>query len=180
MALVKGNMLLQFVRGTIGKQFTIYERNGQVIIAVKRRKSNKKPSQKQLDVRWRMKVASAYAVAILEDPEIRAYYQSKTGPGQNAYNMAVKDAFHSPEIQNIQIVEAGTVVVTAKNEFRLAEVRVQVLDAAGKVMEQGKAVPERNGVDWVYKVASLPKKGKIKIFVEDLPGNVSDKQLLLE
>jgi len=180
MAIVKGNILLQFVRGTLGDQITIYERNDQIIMAAKRGKSKKKPTQKQLDVRWKMTLASAYAVSILKDPEIKAYYQSKTGPGQNAYNMAVKDAFHSPEIQNIQVVEEDTVVVTAKNDFRLSKVEVQVYDATGKIVEKGRAVPARNGKDWEYKVASLPEKGKIKALVEDLPGNVSEQQLLLE
>jgi hypothetical protein len=180
MALVKGNILLQFVRGTLGGQITIYERNGQVIMAAKRGKSKKKPTQKQLDVRWKMTAASAYAVAMLADPELKAYYQSKAGPGQNAYNMAVKDAFHSPEIQNIKVEEENTVVVTAKNDFRVSGVEVMVFDAAGKCVERGHAVPARNGKDWVYKVASLPKKGKIRALVEDLPGNISEKQLLLE
>lgn len=179
MALVKGNVLLQFVKGTIGDEITIYERNGQIIMAKKRRKSNKKPTQKQKEVRWKMKVASAYAKAILLDPEIKAYYKSMAGPGQNAYNMAVKDAFHSPEIQNLTL-EENTVVVRAKNEFRVAEVRVQVFDKEGKMVENGRAVPAKNGVDWEYKIGSLPQKGKIKAVVEDLPGNVSERQILLE
>ncbi|SFW83921.1 hypothetical protein [Chitinophaga sancti] len=179
MALVKGNVLLQYVKGTIGNEITIYERNGQIIIAKKRRKSNKKPTQKQKEVRWKMRVASAYAKAILRDPQIKAYYKSMAGPGQNAYNMAVKDAFHSPEIQNLQLAES-TVVVSAKNEFRLAEVRVQVLDKDGKTVESGRAVPAKNGIDWEYKIAHLPQKGRIKVAVEDLPGNVSERQLLLE
>lgn len=180
MAIVKdSNLLLQNVQGTLGKQFTIYKRNGQIIIAVKRGKSKKKPTQKQLDVRWKMKVASAYAVAIIKDPEVKAYYQSLAGPGQNAYNMAVKDAFHSPVIQDIKVEATDTVVVTAKNEFRLATVRVRVQDESGKVVEEGKAVPEKNGVDWRYKVSQMPKKGRIRVFVEDLPGNVSERGLLL-
>jgi hypothetical protein len=36
MAIVKDNILMQLVRGTLGKQLTIYERNGQIIMAKKR------------------------------------------------------------------------------------------------------------------------------------------------
>lgn len=181
MAIVQdNNLLLAYVRGTLGDQITIYERNGRIIMAAKRKKSNKKPTQKQLDVRWKMKVASAYAKAMLKDPDLKAYYQSLAGPGQNAYNMAVKDAFHSPVIQDIKIESADTVVVTAKNEFRLATVKVKVVDESGKVVEEGRAVMERNGMDWSYKVGMMVKKGKIRVFVEDLPGNVSERQILLE
>ncbi|WP_343670107.1 hypothetical protein, partial [Chitinophaga sp.] len=114
-----------------------------------------------------------------EDPELKAYYKSLAGPGQNAYNMAVKDAYRSPEIQNIQF-EEETVVVTAKNEFRVAEVNVRVLDAAGGILERGKAVLGRNGVDWYYKVSSLPPDGKLIIVAVDLPGNETVRELRLE
>jgi hypothetical protein len=179
MAIVQGNMLLQFVNGTLGDQVTIYERNGRIIMAKKRGPSKNRPTQKQLEVRYKMTVASAYAKVMLLDPELKAYYQSKAGPGQNAYNMAVKDAFHLPEIQNL-ILEDSTVTVTAKNEFRVAEVKVYVYDKEGKIVESGKAIPARNGVDWEYKIGSLPKKGKIKAVVEDLPGNTRERQILLE
>ncbi|PWV54040.1 hypothetical protein C7475_102795, partial [Chitinophaga sp. S165] len=48
MAIVKDNILMQLVRGSLGKQITIYERNGQIIMAKKRGPSRKKPTQKQL------------------------------------------------------------------------------------------------------------------------------------
>ncbi|WP_343671454.1 hypothetical protein [Chitinophaga sp.] len=179
MAIVKDNILLQLVRGTLGDQITIYERNGQIIMAKKRGPSKKKPTKKQLEARYKMRVAAAYAVAILEDPELKAYYKSLAGPGQNAYNMAVKDAYRSPEIQNIQF-EEETVVVTAKNEFRVAEVDVRVLDAAGSILERGKAALGRNGVDWYYKVASRPPGGKLIIVAVDLPGNETVREVSIE
>jgi len=179
MALVKDNLLLHAVRGTLGNQFTIYERNDQIIIAKKRGPSKNKPTKKQLEARYKMKVAAAYAKAILLDPEIKAYYKSLAGPGQNAYNMAVKDAYKSPEVQNIRF-EDETVVVTAKDEFRVAEVTVRVLDADGVILERGAAVVGRNGVDWYYKVASRPPGGKIIVVAVDLPGNETVREVKLE
>ncbi len=179
MALVKGNILLELVRGTLGDQLTIYERNGQIIMAKKRGPSKKKPTTKQLEARYKMKVAAAYAKQILDDPELKAYYKSKTGPGQNAYNMAIKDAYKSPEVQNIRF-EDTTVVVTAKDEFRVAAVEVLVFDAAGTAIERGNAVLGRNGVDWYYKAASLPAGGMVKVSVVDLPGNETIREVKLE
>ncbi|WPQ60985.1 hypothetical protein SIO70_21750 [Chitinophaga sancti] len=179
MALVKDNILLQLVRGTLGKQLTIYERNGQIIMAKKRGPSKNKPTKKQLEARYKMTIAAAYAKAILKDPELKAYYKSLAGPGQNAYNMAVKDAYKSPEIQNIRL-EEETVVVTAKDEFRIAEVDVRVHDAAGAMLERGKAVLGRNGVDWYYKAGRLPSGGKVVIVAVDLPGNETLRELKLE
>lgn len=179
MALVRDNILLQLVRGTLGGQLTIYERNGQIIMAKKRGPSQKKPTDKQLEARYRMKVAAAYAKAILADPDLKAYYQSKAGPGQNAYNMAVKDAYRSPEVQDIRF-EDTTVIVTAKDEFRVAEVEVKVFDAVGKMLERGKAMLGRNGVDWYYTTDRLPVGGSVVILAVDLPGNETVREVRLE
>jgi len=179
MALVKDSLLLQAVRGTLGDQITIYERNGQIIMAKKRGKSRKKPTKKQLEAREKLQVAAAYAKVMLKDPELKAYYQSKAGPGQNAYNMAIKDAYRAPEVQGVR-VEETSVVVTAKDEFRVAEVVVQVMDARGEVLERGVAVAGRNGVDWYYRVVSLPVGGTVRVVVVDLPGNETVVVLKLE
>ncbi|MBP1652899.1 MAG: hypothetical protein H6Q26_3056 [Bacteroidetes bacterium] len=179
MALVKDSLLLQLVRGTLGDQLTIYERNGQIIMAKKRGPSKKKPTKKQLEARYKMQVAAAYAKMILLDPELKAYYKSKAGAGQNAYNMAIKDAFKSPEVQQIRFEET-TVIVTAKDEFRVAEVEVRVHDAAGAMLERGKAVLGRNGVDWYYNAASLPAGGKVVAVAEDLAGKGTVREVRLE
>lgn len=179
MALIKDNLLFQAVEGSLGDEFTIYKRNDQIIIAKKRGPSKKKPTKKQLEARYKMTVAAAYAKVIIADPEIKAYYKSLAGPGQNAYNMAVKDAYRSPEIQQIKF-EEETVIVTAKNEFRVAEVEVRVLHAQGGLQERGKALLGRNGVDWYYKAATLPPGGKVIVVAVDLPGNETWQEVRLE
>lgn len=179
MAIVKDNILLQLVRGTLGNELTIYERNGQIIMAKKRGPSKKKPTQRQLEARYRLQVAAAYAKEIIKDPELKAYYKSLAGPGQNAYNMAVKDAYNSPAVQGIQLEET-TVVVSARNEFRVAEVEVRILDAAGSIQERGEAIPGRNGMDWYYKAVSWPLGGKVIAVVVDLPGNETVREVRIE
>jgi len=179
MALIKDNCVLAYVEGTIGKEIRIYRRNNQVIVAKARRKSNKKPTKNQVLARQRMAEAAAYARVMLKDPELKAYYKSKAGPGQNAWNMAIKDAYRAPEVQEIQIKDTN-VVVTAKDEFRVAEVAVKVLDGAGTILENGRAVLGRNGVDWYYKAGSLPAGGKVVISVVDLPGNETRREIQLE
>ncbi|MBW8687296.1 hypothetical protein [Chitinophaga rhizophila] len=178
MAIVKDNILLQLVRGSIGRLVTIYERNGQIIMAKKRVPSNVKPTARQLEARYKMKVAAACAQRLLADPAVKAYYASLAGPGQNAYNMAVKDAYHSPEIQQIRL-EENEVVVTAKDQFRVAEVTVQVTDAEGNTIESGSASASRNGVDWRYQVMALPKGGKIIVIAEDLPGKKTVREVTI-
>ncbi|MBW8683093.1 hypothetical protein [Chitinophaga rhizophila] len=178
MAIVKDNILLQLVRGSLGRLVTIYERNGQIIMAKKRGPSGKKATARQLEARYKMRIAAAYALKLLADPALKAYYASLAGPGQNAYNMAVKDAYHSPEIQQIRL-EDQEVVVTAKDQFRVAEVRVQVVDAEGSITERGQAVLARNGVDWHYRPTLLPAGGRVIVVAVDLPGKETVRELLL-
>lgn len=179
MALVKDNMLLQLVKGSLGGQLTIYERNGQIIMAKKRGPSRKKPTSKQMEARYKLMEAAAYAKEMLKDPELKAYYQSKAGPGQNAYNMAIKDAYRSPAVQQVKL-EDDTVVVTAKDEFRVAAVEVRVLDAAGVILERGQAVLGRNGVDWSYVIANVAAGDKVIVVAADLPGNETVCEVQLE
>jgi hypothetical protein len=148
-------------------------------MAKKRGSSKKKPTKRQLEARYKMKVAAAYAKVIIKDPEIKAYYKSKAGPGQNAYNMAVKDAYNSPEIQNIRF-EENSVVVTAKDEFRVAEVTIMVFDAGGKIQETGKAIPGRYGLDWHYQASGLPPGGMVRVIAVDMPGNGTVREVKLE
>jgi len=82
-------------------------------------------------------------------------------------------------VQNI-VFEETTVVVTAKDEFRVAEVQVKVFDAGGVLQERGMAVLGRNGVDWYYRAAVLPVGGKVIVVVVDLPGNETVREVRVE
>lgn len=179
MALIKDKTLFLLLKGALGDLFVIYERNGQIILAKRPCPSKKKPSPKQLEARYKLKIAAAYAKEILKDPELKAYYTAKAvGLKRNAYNMAVKDAYNSPEVQGIRL-EEDMVVVTAKNEFKVAAVEVRVVDTDGVLLERGAAVPRRNGVDWSYQAATLPAGGRVIVVAVDLPGNETVKELLL-
>ena len=90
----------------------------------------------------------------------------------------MKDAYRSPEVQNVRL-EAEEVVVTAQNEFRVAEVEVKVIDAAGVITESGRAFLGWNGIDWHYKTTALPVGGKVIVVAKSLPGNLTVKELLL-
>ncbi|WP_343674773.1 hypothetical protein [Chitinophaga sp.] len=96
MAIVKDNILLQLVNGSLGDIITIYVRNGQIIMAKKRGPSTEPPTSKQLLARLRMKIAVALAKEMIKDPEVKAAFAAQAGPGQNAFNMAVKHAFNTP------------------------------------------------------------------------------------
>jgi hypothetical protein len=57
--------------------------------------------------------------------------------------MAIKGAFKAPEVHNIRF-EDTTVVVRAKDEFRVAAVEVRVSDSTGRI-RKGQS---RIGAQW--------------------------------
>lgn len=103
MAIVKDNILLQLVNGSLGGIITIYVRNGQIIMAKKRGPSTVPPSFKQLLARLKMKIAVALAQELLKDPGVKAAYAAKAGPGQNAFNIAVKEMYNTPIVQEAEL-----------------------------------------------------------------------------
>lgn len=103
MAIVKDNILLQLVEGSLGDMITIYVRNGQIIMAKKRGPSTFPPSFAQLLARLKMKIAVALAKEMIKDPEVKAAFAAQAGPGQNAFNMAVKHAFSLPIVQEAEL-----------------------------------------------------------------------------
>lgn len=113
MAIVKDNILLQLVNGSLGNIITIYVRNGQIIMAKKRGPSTVPASFKQLLARLKMKIAVALAQELLKDPEVKAAYAAKAGPGQNAFNIAVKEMYNTPIVQEAALPPSKKTGLTA-------------------------------------------------------------------
>ena len=66
------------------------------------------------------------------------------------------------------------VSVRALDDFRLTEVKVEVYDGDGKLLETGYAEQNTNGLDWTYTATQdnkLNAGGKIKAIATDIPGN---------
>lgn len=133
MAIVKDNILLKLVDGSLGDIITIYVRNGQIIMAKKRGPSTVPPSFKQLVARMRMKIAVALAKEMIKDPEVKAALAAKAGPGQNAFNIAVREAYKMPVVQE-------------------AEYPVAMPAATKKVLSGAKknTPPQRDGVNQLF------------------------------
>ena len=85
----------------------------------------------------------------------------------NAYNFALKDWFHPPEIQRIERRE-GCILVEATDNVMVARVKVTILDAEGKILETGEAI-RGEGDLWEY--ASQAQGASIQAEAWDLPGH---------
>jgi hypothetical protein len=187
MAKADNNVILSHLSGSIGDQLTVRQTEAGTIVSKKQRKSKKRPTEAQVYVKVHFKETSHRAMALLADPDLFEFYDSVKGPGQTAYNMAVKDVFNPPEIRDIStnqyLGKAGDkIVIRAVDVFRVFRVTVAIYSAKDVLLEEGDAIIARNGKDWTYTTTKENKvlKGvKIKVMAEDVPANKTYSEIIL-
>src|SRR6266545_3877721 len=131
----------------------------------KRAKLKRSAGQKAHNERF--EEASAYAKRAQTKPiyaELAA-----AAPMKTAYNFALSDWWHAPEIHRLERRE-GCIRVEATDNIMVAKVQVTVLDEEGKVLEKGEAV--RCKGDW-WEFPSTTEGKTIKAEAWDLPGHVT-------
>jgi len=166
MARVKTNVIVDGLSGKLGDQLVFrHLRDGRTIVCVKPDFSRRVLSKDQKAHHERFRVAAAYARgASLGQP---IYAKLAAGTIKNAYNLALGDWFHPPVIHSIK-KQDGKIFIQASDDVCVASVRVQIMDEAGTVLEQGEAIPLSGDV-WEYQTST---EGKVVAEVRDLPGNV--------
>jgi hypothetical protein len=92
---------------------------------------------------------------------------------RTAYNFAISDWFHAPEVHCIEWRESS-IWVQATDNILVAKVMIEVRDEQGRVLEKGEGL-RQEGDWWEY----LPQVAGTTISVEawDLAGNVSKSTL---
>ena len=89
MAKVVSNLVVEGLRGGLGKDLYVRVVNGQTIVSVKPGKRNKPPGENQLARQNRFKEAMAWAKAQLQDPEIKAAYKARCIGTQSPMSLLV-------------------------------------------------------------------------------------------
>ncbi|WP_343670096.1 hypothetical protein [Chitinophaga sp.] len=174
------NLILKDGSGSIGKILTITRRKSGNIQVGKHRGASSVPStEEQLKVQSKFKQSIIYGRAAMADPNLKALYAAAVKGDQSAYNVAVRDAFKAPEITkiNTELYDGqvgSTITVRAVDDFKVASVKVSIYSAGGDVIEQGDAVLEANGLDWLYTATvanGAVAGGKVRAVAKDLPAN---------
>lgn len=189
MAKVIDNLFTLGFSGTVGKLMTFSRRkkSGNIYVGKRRGASSVPPTEEQLGRRQRFKVALAYAKSAILDPILKAAYAAVAGPDQSAFNMAFKDAYEGPEISAVTTLNylgqpGNTITIRATDDFKITSVKVTIRTSAGDIIEQGEAVLEKNGLDWLYTAtavnAALPGT-VIIVTATDTPANQVVKEVVL-
>jgi hypothetical protein len=177
------NLLVRGARGKMGNQF-VYKKRGDETHMARMPKVNKNavPTENQEKVRDRFGEASLYAQGAIASPELKAEYEKKLPSGKTAYNAAFRDYLKAPVVKSIDTgkysgLAGSLIVVTAKDDFRVAEVFVSIRTATGELVEEGNAILNPvNRKKWTYAtVRSNPALAgsSVSVTAKDIPGNES-------
>ena len=187
MAISNNNFILKNFSGKLGNIILRVVGN-RSIISKYPDFTNVKWSKAQKANRKRFGDGMRFARKAFENPEAVLYYESKTKPRQNKFNVAVSDYMLKPEIKHIDTTKyrgkAGdTITVSAYDKYKIMAVIVTILNATGFEIESGMAVefPYRGSGEWIYKALEANqywKGGRVVVRVSDSPGNVVQSSIV--
>ncbi len=177
------NVITHGMSGMIGDVIVFRQRAGKTFTSAAPRPTEHKPSAAELQHRQQFQEAIIYGKQALTDTKLKEEYQAQAKPGQSAFNVAVADLLHAPDIDTVDLSNymgkvGDTITIRATDDFMVTGVTISISDADGTLVEKGAAVLGSNGLDWVYTatVANLNLSGdKIVVLATDLPGNVTEK-----
>lgn len=184
MAKIKNNVIMQSISGMIGKQVIFKTRAGKMYVsAAPDIDENRVPTKAQQAARDNFKRCSEYAKSAVEDRETKQAYLTFAQPGQTAYNIALKDAFNPPEVVSVvtkgyQGAEGNIIIVQARDDFKVASVKVTIYNTENELVEEGLAIADAG--NWIYiAVKSNTSAAKIIATAIDLPGNEGSLEVML-
>jgi hypothetical protein len=189
MAKIKDNLLVRGASGNVGKQFVYRKRGDDTFITrMPATDKNAKPTEQQEKVRDLFAAAAGYATGAIADAKLKAQYQKKAKQtaGRTAYNVAFRDYLKAPVVKSIDTsmykgTADTTIVIDARDDFRVVEVFVSIKTAAGVLVEEGNAILDpidRN--KWIYKATqnNATLAGSIiQATAKDLPGNKGNLEI---
>lgn len=182
MAKMSNNNATHGIRGKVN-QFVYRQRYGETVVS-------KPPirtaplSEEQKNIITTFKQAVLYARSVLQDALIRKAYKQKAKKGQSAFNLAIADFFKPPTIEMVDLSQltnqAGSIIrVMVTDNFRVESVKVTIEQSDGRMLEQGDAVLQSDGLHWHYTTTTAEGNNtgnKLSIIATDLPGHSITEQ----
>ncbi|MBI3788414.1 MAG: hypothetical protein HY276_09175 [Ignavibacteriales bacterium] len=182
MAKVRKNIIIEGLSGSLGDQLVVKTgKGGQTVISTTPKFSgDRKFTDAQAAQQEKFREGSAYAKdAAKKEP---LYGEKAAGTPQTAYNVAMADFMHPPEILEIDVSKysgkAGeTIRARAQDDVKVKTVNVVIATEQDQMIEQGAATPE-DGSWWKYTATANAPSENVKVIVHawDLPGHEAVKQ----
>ena len=182
MAVVKKNVVIEGISGSLGDQLVIrIGKGGQTIISTKPKfADNREFTEAQTAHMQQFSEAVAYAKdAANKEP---LYAAKAEGTSKSAFNVATADFMHPPEILDVDISgytgkTGETIRAKVQDDVKVNKVSVVIADAQDQLIEQGAATLDA-GLWWKYVTTTNAPSADVKIVVHawDLPGHETVQQ----
>ncbi len=175
MAKVRKNIFLQGLSGSLAGQIVLRtDKAGRTIVSIKPTyPDDREYSEAQLAQQQRFQQASAYAM----DADDPVYDAKAEGTPKSAYNVAMADWFHSPEVDEIDLTaytgELGeTIRAMVRDDVQVQQVSILIATGDDTLVEQGQMTHEQ-GLWYTYTTTADCPPGPAKVIVTglDLPGH---------
>ena len=185
MAKQTNNVVTHGLSGKVGDLLVFRQRAGKTVVA-KAPPKRKVTTEQQKEQQRKFQRAVLYAKSVIADSAgMGAVYNKAAKKGLTAYNVAVADFFHAPDIQNIDVSgytgQPGDIIrIEITDDFAVKEVKVTITNADGSLVEKGFATPDAVGYLWIYTATATNDSldgDKIEITASDLPGNVTQEAI---
>ena len=180
MAKVKNNLVIHGLSGMLGKQLVIRRaKNGQYIVSAAPNQPKQELTEAQKEHREKFRQAVLFAKGAQKNPE---YQEAADTRGVSAYNVAIADFLHPPEIQKIDLSQYQgkadeTITITAVDDVKVQTVGVMIVNDDGTLVEKGAAVVGDSMTNqWRYTTKNAASSASVKIVVDvaDLAGQVAE------
>lgn len=181
------NLVLHGASGKLGDQIVIRQLGGETILSQAPGRRDAEPTPSQIAQQQKFQQAVLYGRAQIADPIAKAEYEAKAGGLKSAFNVAVADFCHSPDIDEIDVTAyqgaiGDTIRVRVTDDFKVEQVHVSIQNSDGSLVEEGDAVQQSNEIDWVYTATAdntSTEGDKIVIRATDKPGNLATEEQTL-
>ncbi len=162
---------------------------GNRLIVTERPKRTEKVTERSEKARGRFLDAVYYASRQIDDPATNALYaKGITEKKRSAYAVALCDFLVAPEVESIDTIDyrgnvGDPVAIRAKDDFMVTRVKVQILDSAGTLIEEGDAVTDESArMLWKYVATAAnatPAGTTVRATAFDKPGNVGSLEKVI-
>lgn len=180
MARVINNLFTEGLAGSVGnKQMVFRQRGGVTIVSKSPVFGDREPSPAQKAQQLKFEQAVIYGKAAISVPETKAAYKAEAKQNQTAFNMAFADFLNAPRIEEIDLTDYSGAVgskirIRCVDDFQVIGVYVKVENSDGTVADEGDAVLDQNGLDWIFTAGKANASllgDKITVTAVDKPGN---------
>ena len=133
--------------------------------------------QLMLNAEETLNAASAYAKVASKQNPIYAQLAKKRSKKKavNAYNVALGDWFHAPEIRHIEW-DTGRICVRASDDVMVTKITITILSDEGQCLEQAEAQSQSNrGILWKYQATHT---GLVRVEAWDFASNVTRQEFI--